>query len=151
MLMYPDLGRHHAKDTKLLRSLAQSTQRSLEALEALSKNTLEALNYQPAALRKLKTHLRILHAVVEAEVNSPARPPARRGPKPKLRPRKIAVAVADHFFGLTGKPPNRTKLSSGFLCFLGEIFKALGVVASAEVYGKEAIRLWTNKRRTKPK
>jgi hypothetical protein len=95
-----------------------------------------------------------MEASSQAEV--PFEASDRSGPKLKARARAIAIAAAEDYFRLTGKPPGRTndradgktKLSGEFIDFLSEIFKALGVGASVDHYAKQAAALWQSRRQS---
>ena len=110
---------------KALRTLAQSAHRTVVALDGLSPKALAALNYRPAALRRLKTDLRILAAGAREGKVTTGRP-TQAGPSQAA---KIARAVAGHYRGLTNKTP--TAHDHRFLDLLKAVYVVLGVRASA--------------------
>lgn len=144
MLMVPILRPKVASEKRGLRNLAQSTGRTVKALDDLSSAALAALNYQPAALRELKTKLRILHAATETVEFT-----ARNGQPKKIQPKKIARIVAQHYYRLTGRKPaltndpyNGGKTKGQFVELLQAVFEILGIKASALSQAKLANQEW---------
>jgi hypothetical protein len=127
---------------KALDNLTQSTGLIIKVLDSLPQTVLDALNFQPAALRELKTKLRILHVVAkQADVN------ARSGAPKKAQPSKIALVVARHYYGLTGKKPTVPKkdgIAYGpFLELLKAVYGILDIKASAASQAEKISRNWT--------
>jgi hypothetical protein len=128
LLMRPGLSRSRSKigAKKGLHILAQSAHRAVAALDSLSQSALAALSYQPAALQRLKTDLRILAAAArEGKVRKAGRP-KQDGPSQAT---KIARAVAQHYCGLTNKAP--TAHDQRFVELLSAVYADLGVKAKA--------------------
>lgn len=135
------------------------------SIESLQGPAIGALDFHKPTLGEFQL---VLQRLVEA-ASRPIVPimANRRGPKEKIQPRRIAAAAAEYFSRLTGKPPTRVtyprtgkanlcrgekaEVGGEFSHFLGRVFKALGVTASADRYSKEAIRLWTNRHQSQPK
>jgi hypothetical protein len=126
----------------------------LAALDALQGPAVDALRFRDhdgragayafrKSLRKLIDDATTALAVV-AHTKDPS------GPKSKPLPRAVAALTADYFFRLTGKRPARitnaaqSNAAGGeFIKLLYAVFTARGINASADRYGREAIRLWT--------
>ena len=134
MLMLPNSpnSRPKAAGTKKgLQRLARSTRSTIKALDGLSQTALDSLNYKPAALRKLTTNLRILHAAAEMAAKKKAEVKGRAGRPEQVQPsqaKKIARVVAQHYRGLTGKKPTA---SGPFVKLLHDVYEILGIEASA--------------------
>jgi hypothetical protein len=130
----------------------------LISILSLQGPAIDALHLRHPTLGEFETWLvRLVEVASHAEVPTTAN--GRRGMKPKFRASEIAEAAADDFYHLTGRAPGRTidredrksKVSGGFIFFLEELFRVLGVVASADHYGKEAARVWKNKHASRTK
>lgn len=124
----------------------------LISILSLQGPAIDALHLRHPTLGEFETSLiKLVEAASRAEVPTTAN--NRRGMKRKFRASEIAEAAADDFYRLTGRAPGRiidcvdgkSKVSGEFLSFLEELFRVLGVVASADHYGKEAARVWKNK------
>jgi hypothetical protein len=136
---------------KELAELKKRAEGLLDAIGALHRPAIDALGYRAGALigaGGLTTRLRILIASASSAA-IPGQPP-NRGAKVKAGPRKIALAVAEHYYRLTGDKPTvdtrqiDTDYDKGsesygpFLDLLTEVFAALGVKASPESQAKIA-------------
>lgn len=144
MLMVPILRPKVASDKRGLRNLAQSTGRTVKALDDLSPAALAALNYRPTALRELKSKLRILHAAAETVEFK-----ARIGQPKKIQPKIIARVVAQHYYHLTDREPaltndayNGGKANGQFVELLRTVYKTLGIKASAPSQAKLVNKEW---------
>jgi hypothetical protein len=119
-----------------------TTRRKLIALkkraEALSKDMSAAVHLP------LQQRLAII-AIAYAETCKLPRP-ARTGAPQKQLALRVACTVAEHYYALTGKKPTRITPCEGgkacgpFVAFLTEIFKLLGIKASAENQAKASIK-----------
>ncbi len=149
-LIKPDFVAPSGKDTAhQISSIKDRAEALLAGLRSLQGPAIGALDFHKPELGEFEALLRKL---VEAacRADSPDTGNDRRGVKSKLQPRRVAEAAADIFHRLTGRPPTivtdrvdgKTKASGEFLDFLIDIFRAVGVVASAEHYGKAAISTW---------
>ncbi len=142
MLMTPVQKPKSAAAEKGLQKVAAHAGHTVEALDSLSEDALQALNLGPAAIRRLRTTLRILKiAAKSAEI----RPSPRVATK--VQPRKIARRVGEHYCALTGKlrptVPDRNGVPYGpFLELLIEVFRILGVNASAASQGRAVSKSW---------
>jgi len=144
MLMSPVSRRTQIPGKKAVKALAQKTGRIVELLDGLSQPVIEALNFRQSAIGKLKTDLRILHAAAkEADV---AGVNFRDGAPQKSQARKIAIVVATHYFGLTGKKPTLSRNKDGaygqFFDLLKAVYEILGVNASTESQANGLIKDW---------
>jgi len=116
------------RNKKGLHKLAQKIGDVVKVLDGLSQDALDSLNYRQAALRKLKTELRIFHEVVKA-----AKFDAPHGQPPKAQAKKIARIVGLHYYGLTGRIPAKTvdpvssEASGQFVELLRTVYKILGI------------------------
>jgi hypothetical protein len=130
-----------------LRSTMHAAERLVKALDSLSQPALKALalNYRPAALRGLKTKIRMLQAAAKlagnrlaeakkaSDKDSRGRPKHLRGRRTQDGPSQateIARVVAQHYRGLTNKKP--TAHNKVFLDLLKDVYTVLGVKASAQ-------------------
>jgi hypothetical protein len=154
MLMRPNPGVHPPKvvsagtATKELRNLAAKTCALIETLDDLSLTAADALNFRKAALMSLKTQLRILQAsAISAEVPEAPKNTGRGAPI-KVQPRKIALVVAQHYFGLTGRVPTRNVDSDQgnsygqFVELLKTVYDILGVDASTDSQARAVVKAW---------
>jgi hypothetical protein len=132
----------------------------LNAIDALHKPAIDALNYRKEALigpAGLTTKLRVLSAAASHATIPELPATVGRGRKTKDQPHRIALAAAQHFYGLTGKIPTVIVPSAGgkargpFVKLLTEIFAAVGVAASAEYHAREAARAMEGYRSKKVK
>jgi hypothetical protein len=144
MLMSPNSPRKHIPGGKALRELAKSTGRTIEVLDGLSQSAIDALSFRQLELRKLMTNLRILH--VSAEEAAKAGVNFRDGAPKKTQAQRIAIVVAQHYCGLTGKIPTLSKkegkVYGPFFHLLKDVYEVLGVKASAESQASDVIRNW---------
>jgi hypothetical protein len=148
LLMRPTSSRRSHKiagTKKALERLARLTHRTISALEGLSRNALERLNYRPerarqnvsqkkrpehsdpaSPLRGLITRLRILEVAANQEVKVDAgRPKQQRS----SQAHEVACAVAWHYRRLTGK--TSTRYNAEFISLLESVYKIVGIEASA--------------------
>jgi hypothetical protein len=124
----------------------------LISILSLQGPAIDALHLRHPTLGEFETSLiKLVELASCAEVPTTAND--RRGMKRKFRASEIAEVAADDFYRLTGRAPGRTidcvdgksKVSGDFHFFLEELFRVLGVVASADRYAQEAARVWKNK------
>jgi hypothetical protein len=161
-MIAPDRDMPSTSDTKeQLAKLRKYGSALWVSLASLQGPALDALDFRQPMLGEFE---RLLGSLLEAASGAKVRnSETRKGPKPKLRAREIAEVAADRFYRLTGKAPTRityatdkaksreaekAEVRGEFVDFLARIFKALDVIASADRYGKEAIQVWTKKRRS---
>jgi hypothetical protein len=143
LLMVPNAAQKKAlPPRKALHSLTRLLTQTHDVLERLPPPVLDALNYRPEALFKLKRDLKILLAAAKtAEVKT------RRSPPRKLQEQKIAQIVAQHYFALTGKKPTvsvslRNGDPSPFVKLLTDVYRILGVKVSAASQAKMVADRW---------
>jgi hypothetical protein len=150
-LRHHDEHASHLATVKELADLKKRAEGLLDAIDALHRPAIDALNYRDGVLigtAGVTTQLRILIASAScAEIPDQ---PSSRGAKVKVQPRRIALAVAAHYHRLTGDRPTvdtrqiDTDYDKGsesygpFLDLLTEVFAALGVKASPESQAKIA-------------
>jgi hypothetical protein len=134
---------------KELAAVRRYAEKLLQALNALHKPTIDALNFRREALfgaGGLSTTLRILIATASSADIPELPATAGRGRRVNTQARRIALEVATHFYGLTGKMPTiRTRADTGvaygpFLQLLKEIFAALEMRAGAENHARWAVK-----------
>jgi len=137
-----------AATVKELAALKKHADALLDAIEALHKPAIDALNYRTGALigpAGLTTKLRVLNvAVSQATIPEP---PANsgRGRRKMDQPFGIALAAAEHFYRLTDNMPGVTvlyadgKAGGQFVDLLKEVFAAVGINGSVEYYARKAV------------
>jgi hypothetical protein len=143
MLMAPWQCRRNILSPKqALRQLDDTSARLVDLMDRLPPIVVEALNFRQRALSDLKTKLRILNCAAK----STKVPPSRGAPR-KIQARKVAVAVAQHYYGLTSKKPTVPKDKNErpygpFLNLMTAVFEILEVNASALSQAEYVTRNW---------
>ena len=139
-----EVTEHRAK-----RELSNIAKTLNEALGSLSETSLAALNFRREALLSLMTTLGILsHSASKANIPQISGNSGLGQPK-KVQPRQIALVVARHYNGLTGKAPTVPskdgKAYGPFMGLLKKVYEIIGVDASAEAQAKNAVKDWKSK------
>jgi hypothetical protein len=138
---------------KELAAVRKNATALLRTLETLHKPAIEALGYLhpwPKGPRGLETQLRILIAASSAEPSDlPAN--AGKGVPVKYQARKVARTLAQHYLGLTGKPPTRSVFGNGpafgpFIYLLKTVYEILGIEVDADGQAREAIEFMKKSR-----
>lgn len=120
---------------KALRHVAQSIQRTINAIDDLSPAARDRLNFTGASRRQVETalndvqvKLQMLRAAADAAATA-----VGVGGRPKherlSQSSKIASVVAQHYLGLTGK--RGTRYDREFVELLGKVYEILGIRAKA--------------------
>jgi len=162
LLVFPPQLDPPLKATRLqLRNLEKHGEAFWRSMVSLQGPAIDALSFNNSTLGEFQRAIEsLLKATSRAKKEKSGS--SRKGPKSKARAREIAIKAADYYARLTGKPPvrityggNKRAASSKdkkavaggeFFDFLTAVFNALCVIASADRYGKVAIRVWKDNR-----
>jgi hypothetical protein len=108
-----------------------------QAIDALHKPAIEALNFRPGVLigaTGLTTTLRILVAATKIANDSVPDGDQKAGRPKKASALTVAMAAGEHYYLLTGDRPKRY---GHFIKLLDEAFDALRIKASVEDFARQ--------------
>jgi hypothetical protein len=135
-------GRVTGSPERAAKELLKVAKRADALRETLANLTRTAESvFSPAALRRLKTQLRIWKAIAETATVDPS--PAEENLKQPTGPQRLALSAAYVFVMVTGQIPTRitkdNKSCGPFIDFISRVFEARNIRASAENTARVAL------------
>jgi hypothetical protein len=143
LLMTPIASANLRKPNQAIQKLRRHCEGLIDAIEHSPPEVINAAGIRKGYLRSLPTELRLLRLALNEAHLEP-----QKGAPEKRQERAIALMVAQHYYGLTGKKvtvPKKDGVAYGpFVELLTEVYNALGVCASAEAQADYISRKWAS-------